>query len=82
VSRCGCIFREGSYKARVNAHGYSGLASARTIMTAVLMRSRKTTSKTLSGHRCRRSRNRGAYDHRGTDGEPLVKYIDLTPDKM
>jgi len=84
--RAAVTLREGSYKARVNVHmGTCGLASgARTIMTAVLDEIQKKDIKDVvvvtSG--CAGLCNREPMITVERMGEPPVKYIDLTPDKM
>lgn len=78
--------REGGYKARVNVHmGTCGLAAgARTIMTALLDEIQKKDIKDVvvvtSG--CAGLCNREPMITVERMGEPPVKYIDLTPDKM
>jgi NADP-reducing hydrogenase subunit HndB len=84
--RAAVTLREGGYRARVNVHmGTCGLASgARAIMTAVLDEIQKKDIKDVvvvtSG--CAGLCNREPMITVERMGEPPVKYIDLTPDKM
>jgi NADP-reducing hydrogenase subunit HndB len=84
--RAAVTLREGGYKARVNVHmGTCGLAAgARTIMTALLDEIQKKDIKDVvvvtSG--CAGLCNREPMITVERMGEPPVKYIDLTPDKM
>jgi len=84
--RAAVTLREGGYKARVNVHmGTCGLAAgARTVMTALLDEIQKKDIKDVvvvtSG--CAGLCNREPMITVERMGEPPVKYIDLTPDKM
>ena len=84
--RAAVTLREGGYKARVNVHmGTCGLAAgARTVMTALLDEIQKKDIKDVvvvtSG--CAGLCNREPMITVERMGEPPVKYIELTPDKM
>jgi NADP-reducing hydrogenase subunit HndB len=78
--------REGGYRARVNIHmGTCGLAAgARGIMTAVLdeIQKRDTKDVVVVTSGCAGLCNREPMITVERMGEPPVKYVDLTPDKM
>ncbi len=78
--------REGGYKARVNVHmGTCGLAAgARAIMTAVLdeIQNRDIKDVVVVTSGCAGLCNREPMITVERMGEPPVKYIELTPDKM
>jgi len=84
--RAAVTLREGGYRARVNVHmGTCGLAAgARTVMTALLDEIQKMDIKDVvvvtSG--CAGLCNREPMITVERMGEPPVKYVDLTPDKM
>lgn len=84
--RAAVTLREGSYRARVNVHmGTCGLASgARAIMTAVLdeIQKRDTKDVVVVTSGCAGLCNREPMITVERMGEPPVKYVDLTPDKM